>query len=164
MRRFFPLNALALTAVALVAVPALAADVGYMQVNRQRIVPLAPADVWGRVHDFLQDQGFDVVREDKASGLIESRRMTPKKGALARFADCPSKLFWSAQHEVTDLNIIIKPASDGSRVTVNAAFFQAGKAGKKGTPDLSCVSQGVLEAAVLDVASGQPMEAAVIPH
>jgi hypothetical protein len=144
--------------------PSLAGDVGYAPINHQRVVLLSPSEVWSRVHDFLQDQGFNVVKEDQASGLIESRRMTPKKGALNGFADCPSKLFWSTQHQVTDLNIIIKPATDGSRVTVNAAFFEAGKAGKKGLPELACVSQGVLESAVLDVASGQPMEAAVIPH
>jgi hypothetical protein len=105
-----------------------------------------------------------VVKEDQATGMIESRRLTPKKGAIAHFADCPSKLFWSTRHEVTDLNIIIKPAQDGSRVTVNAAFLEAGKPGKKGLPELACVSQGVLEGAVLDVAGGQPMEAAVVPH
>jgi hypothetical protein len=144
--------------------PSFAADVGYAPINRQRIVSLTPPEVWGRVHDFLQDQGFDVVREDQAVGLIESRRMTPKKGGLAHIADCPSKLFWATGHEVTDLNIVIKPASGGSRVTVNAAFLRAGKPGGKGLPELACVSQGVLEAAVLDVAAGQPMEAAVIPH
>ena len=164
MRRLFALNAFVLASVLAVASSSFAADVGYMPVNHQRLVQLSPADVWGRVHDFLQDQGFDVVREDQATGLIESRRVTPKKGAPGRFADCPTKLFWSAQHEVTDLNIIIKPASEGSRVTVKAAFLQAGKPGKKGTPDIACVSQGVLEGAVLDVADGQPMEAAVIPH
>jgi hypothetical protein len=141
-----------------------AADVGYAPVNHQRVVPLSPADVWVRVHDFMQDEGFDVVKEDQASGVIESRRLTPKKGAFEHFADCPSKLFWSTRHEVADLNIIIKPAQDGSRVTVNAAFLEAGKPGKKGLPELACVSQGVLEGAVLDVAGGQPMEAAVIPH
>ncbi len=150
--------------VLVAATSSLAADVGYAPLNHQRVVPLSPSDVWGRVHDFLQDQGFDVIKEDQAAGLIESRRMTPKKGGLAHIADCPSKLFWATQHEVTDLNIIIKPAPEGSRVTVNAAFLRAGKPGSKGLPELSCVSQGVLEAAVLDVASGQPMEAAVIPH
>jgi len=144
--------------------PSFAADIGFAPVNHQRVVPLSPADVWVRVHDFLQDEGFDVVKEDQATGMIESRRLTPKKGAIAHFADCPSKLFWSTRHEVTDLNIIIKPAQDGSRVTVNAAFLEAGKPGKKGLPELACVSQGVLEGAVLDVAGGQPMEAAVIPH
>jgi len=144
--------------------PSFAADIGFAPVNHQRVVPLSPADVWVRVHDFLQDEGFDVVKDDQATGLIESRRLTPKKGAIAHFADCPSKLFWSTRHEVTDLNIIIKPAQDGSRVTVNAAFLEAGKPGKKGLPELACVSQGVLEGAVLDVAGGQPMEAAVIPH
>ncbi len=164
MRRFFPLNALVLAAMATVAGPSLAADVGFAPINHQRLVQLSPSEVWSRVHDFLQDQGFDVVKEDQASGLIESRRLTPKKGALAHFADCPSKLFWSTKHQVTDLNIIIKPAPDGSRVTVNAAFLEAGKPGKKGLPELACVSQGVLESAVLEVAGGQPMEAAVIPH
>jgi hypothetical protein len=144
--------------------PSFAADIGFAPVNHQRVVPLSPADVWVRVHDFLQDEGFDVVKEDQATGMIESRRLTPKKGAIAHFADCPSKLFWSTRHEVTDLNIIIKPAQDGSRVTVNAAFLEAGKPGKKGLPELACVSQGVLEGAVLDVAGGQPMEAAVVPH
>jgi hypothetical protein len=143
---------------------AIAADVGYAPINHLRVVTLSPTEVWGRVHDFLQDQGFDIVREDKASGVIESRRQTPKKGGLAHIADCPSKIFWSTEHEVTDLNIVIKPAPDGSRVTVNADFFRAGKPGKKGLPELSCVSHGVLEGAVLDVASGQPMESAVIPH
>jgi hypothetical protein len=157
-------SALTVAAFLAAATSSVAADVGYAPVNHQRIVPLSPADVWGRVHDFLQDQGFDVVKEDQASGLIESRRLTPKKGGLAHIADCPSKLFWSTQHEVTDLNIIIKPAPDGSRVTVNAAFLRTGKPGGKGLPALACVSQGVLEAAVLDVAAGQPMEAAVIPH
>jgi hypothetical protein len=151
-------------AIASIAGAALAADVGYAPINHQRIVPLSPSDVWGRVHDFLQNEGFDVVKEDQTSGMIESRRMTPRKGGLAHIADCPSKLFWSTQHEVTDLNILIKPATDGSRVTVNAAFLRAGKPGAKGLPELACVSQGVLEAAVLDVAAGQPMEAAVIPH
>jgi hypothetical protein len=158
--------ALALTAVALLgaATSSFAADVGYAPINHLRVVTLSPPEVWGRVHDFLQDQGFDVVKEDQASGVIESRRMTPRKGGLAHIADCPSKLFWATQHEVTDLNIIIKPAPDGSRVTVNAAFFRAGKPGQKGLPELACVSDGVLEGAVLDVAAGQPMEAAVIPH
>jgi len=157
--------ALVLTAVVVLASPpSFAADVGYAPINHLRVVTLSPAEVWGRVHDFLQDQGFDVVREDQTSGVIESRRQTAKKGGLAHIADCPSKLFWATQHEVTDLNIIIKPAPNGSRVTVNAAFFRAGKPGQKGLPELSCVSHGVLEAAVLDVAAGQPMEAAVIPH
>jgi len=147
-----------------IASPGFAADVGFSPINHQRIVSFSPSEVWSRVHDFLQNQGFEVVREDQAAGLIESRRLTPAKGALNGFADCPSKLFWSAQHTVTDLNIVIRPAAEGARVTVNAAFLKAGKPGKKGLPELSCVSQGVLEAAVLDVASGQPMEAAVIPH
>ncbi len=147
-----------------IAGSSVAADVSYAPINHQRVVQLSPSDVWARVHDFLQDQGFDVVKEDQASGIIESRRLTPKKGGLTHLADCPSKLFWSTQHEVTDLNVIIKPAPDGSRVTVNAAFLRAGKPGSKGLPELACVSQGVLEGAVLDVAGGQPMEAAVIPH
>jgi hypothetical protein len=164
MRHFFPFVALLLTALGPAAGPSLAADVAYAPINHQRLVQLSPSEVWSRVHDFLQNQGFDVVKEDQASGIIESRRLTPNKGALAHFADCPSKLFWSTKHQVTDLNIIIRPAPDGSRVTVNTAFLEAGKPGKKGLPELACVSQGVLEAAVLDVAGGQPMEAAVIPH
>jgi len=165
MKRFLALTcAITACAVITIAASALAADVGYAPINHLRVVTLSPPEVWGRVHDFLQDEGFDVVREDKTSGVIESRRMTPKKGGLAHIADCPSKMFWATQHEVTDLNIIIKPVPDGSRVTVNAAFFRAGKPGQKGLPALSCVSHGVLEGAVLDVAAGQPMEAAVIPH
>jgi len=164
MRRSFSSVPLVLAAALGAASPTVAADVGYAPINHQRLVQLSPAEVWSRVHDFLQDQGFDVVKEDQASGMIESRRLTPKKGALTGLADCPSKLFWSTRHEVTDLNIIIKPAPDGSKVTVDAAFLRAGKPNSKGLPELACVSQGVLEAAVLDVASGQPMEAAVIPH
>jgi hypothetical protein len=153
-----------LLAALLAATAARAADVAYMPVNHQRLVQLSPAEVWSRVHDFLQDQGFEVVREDQASGMIDSRRQGPKTGAFAGLADCPTKLFWSPQHEVADLNIAIKPATDGARITVNAAFLQVGKPGKKGTADLACFSQGVLERAVMDVAAGQPMEAAVIPH
>jgi hypothetical protein len=160
MKRVFALTC----ALATIAGPSIAADVGYVPINHQRVVSLSPSEVWSRVHDFLQDQGFDVVKEDQASGMIESRRLTPKKGALEHFADCPSKLFWSTQHQVTDLNIVIKPAQDGARVTVKAGFLEAGKPGKKGLPEIACVSQGVLESAVLDVADGQPMEAAVIPH
>ncbi len=160
MKRLFALTC----AISAISGPTLAADVGFVPINHQRVVSLSPTEVWGRVHDFLQDQGFDVVKEDQTSGVIESRRLTPKTGALAHLADCPSKLFWSTQHQVTDLNIIIKPAPDGARVTVKAAFLEAGKPGKKGLPELACVSQGVLESAVLDVADGQPMEAAVIPH
>jgi len=147
-----------------IATSTFAADVGYAPVNRQRLVPLSPSEVWGRVHDFLQDQGFDVIKEDQTAGLIDTRRQTPRKGGLAHIADCPSKLFWATQHEVTDLSILIKPAPGGSRVTVNTGFFRAGKPGQKGLPELTCVSTGVLEAAILDVADGQPMEAAVIPH
>jgi hypothetical protein len=153
-----------LLAAVLIALPAYGADVGFIPINHSRFSPLPPTEVWTRLHDFLQNQGFDVTKEDQAGGIIESRRQTGKSGGLKSFADCPSKLFWSPKHEVIDLNIILKPATDGTRVIVKAAFLQAGAPGKKGVPSLACVSQGVLEAAVLEVAAGQPMEAAVIPH
>jgi hypothetical protein len=153
-----------LLATVLIALPARGADVGFIPINHSRFSPLPPTEVWSRLHDFIQNQGFDVTKEDQSSGIIESRRQTGKSGGLKSFADCPTKLFWSPKHEVIDLNILLKPTTDGTRVIVNAAFLQTGAPGKKGAPSLACVSQGVLESAVLDVANGQPMEAAIIPR
>jgi hypothetical protein len=148
-----------------VAAPAQAADVAFMPINHQRIVPSATAgDVWRRMHDFLQDQGYAVTREDLVAGTIDAQRSIQGQGSFRGLAQCPSKLFWHPQREVTNLTVLIKPATEGVKVTANAAFVQAEPTKKKGALSLSCTSTGVLERAVLDVAAGQPMESAVVPQ
>ena len=153
-----------LTLLLVFAAPASAAEVGYMPINYQRIVPMTTDEVWRREHAFLQDQGIAVVHEDLAAGIIDAQRSSAGTGSFKGLADCRSKLFWRPDREITNLTVIVKPALDGAKVTANAAFLQTAKNKKKGLLSLDCVSQGVLEAAVLDVASGQPMESAVVPH
>ena len=63
-----------------------------------------------------------------------------------------------------DLTILVKPGPDGARVTANAAFSQTLRSRRAGALTVACNSNGVLESAVLNVASGQPMEAAVVPQ
>ncbi len=141
-----------------------AAAPGYLPVNHQRVVPLPSQEVWRRVHDFLQDQGVSVVREDRAGGVIDARRSTPGRSALSGLAECSPKLFFKTDRAVLELTVLVRPVDDGTRVTVNAAFLELGRPGRRGTPGHACTSNGVLEAAVLDIASGQPMESAVVPH
>ena len=139
----------------------------YTAVNHQRLVPLAAADVWRRLHAFLQDQGIGVVSEDTAAGVIDARQEVTGKGLLALYADCGSQggvLPTPLQHQTMDLTIRVRPEPDGSEVTANAAFSQTLRARRAGSVTVACASNGVLEAALLNVASGQPMEAAVIPR
>ncbi len=138
----------------------------YTAVNHQRVVPLAASDVWRRLHAFLQDQGMSVVSEDVAAGTIDARQDTPGKGLLASYADCGGgfDLMHTLQHQTLDLTILIKAGPDGSRVTANAAFSQTLRSRRAGALTVACNSNGVLESAVLNVASGQPMEAAVVPR
>jgi hypothetical protein len=138
----------------------------YTAVNHQRLVPLAAADVWRRLHSFLQDQGIHVVSEDAAAGLIDARQESAAKGLLASYADCGATggLLRTMERQTLNLTIRIRPAADGAEVTANAAFSQTLHARHAGAVTVTCTSKGVLESAVLEVASGQPMEAAVIPH
>jgi uncharacterized lipoprotein len=152
-------------AIAAPAQAAHAADVAFVAINHQRIVPsTSPTEVWRRLHDFLQDQGYAVSREDVTAGSIDSQRSVLGTGTFKGLAECRAKLFWHPQREVANLTILIKPAADGTRVTANASFVQAEQNKKKGALSLDCTSTGVLERAVLDVAAGQPMESAIIPQ
>ncbi|WP_174301282.1 hypothetical protein [Caulobacter sp. S45] len=138
----------------------------YVAVNHQRLVPLTAADVWRRLHLFLQDQGITVVSEDAAAGTIDARQAVSGKGLLVSYADCGGgfDLMHTLQSQTLNLTILVKPASDGAQVTANAAFSQTLRARRAGALTVACHSNGVLESAVLNVASGQPMEAAVIPQ
>jgi uncharacterized lipoprotein len=148
-----------------IAAPAQAADVAFVPINHQRIIPSATTtEVWRRVHDFLQDQGYAVTREDVAAGTIDAQRSVLGEGSFKGLAQCRSKLFWHPQREIANLTILIKPATDGVKVTANAAFLQAEANKKKGALSLDCTSSGTLERAVLDVAAGQPMESAIVPQ
>jgi uncharacterized lipoprotein len=156
---------LALAAPASPASQVWAADVAYVAVNHQRIIPATtPAEVWRRVHDFLQDQGYAISREDVTAGTIDSQRSVRGSGTFSGLAGCRSKLFWHPEREIASLTITIKPATDGTRVTANASFVQAEQNKKKGALSLDCTTSGVLERAVLDVAAGQPMESAIVPQ
>ena len=137
---------------------------GYLPVNHQAVVAAPSPEVWRRVHDFLQDQGVAVVREDGPGGAIDARRSTPGRSGLTGIAACSPHLFFRTERAVLDLTVLVKPVEDGTRVTVNAAFLELGRPGRRGTPGHACTSTGVLEQAVLDVASGQPMEGAVVPR
>lgn len=146
------------------AAAAQAADIVFMPINHQRIVPTTTTEVWRRVHDFLQDQGYAVSREDLVAGTIDSSRSVRGSGSFKGLAECRSKLFWHPEREIANLTILIKPAMDGAKVTANASFIQAEQNKKKGALSLDCTSSGVLERAVLDVAAGQPMESAIVPQ
>ena len=138
----------------------------YSAVNHQRVVPLAAADVWRRLHAFLQDHGIPVVSEDISAGTIDARQAAPGKALLASYADCGGgfDLMHTLQRQTLALTILVKPTPDGARVTANAAFSQTLRSRRAGALTVACSSNGVLESAVLNVASGQPMEAAVIPQ
>ncbi len=158
---------LKLSLAIMAAVSAGAPQVGaatYLPLNRQRIVPLAGGEVWRRLHDFLQDQGFAVTSESRTEGVIDAARATTGRAGFTGFAQCSPHLFWrTAQAKIT-LTIQLKAADDGTRVLVNTGFLEQGRPGRKGVPSLSCTSNGVLETAVLGVAAGQPMESAVVPQ
>ena len=138
----------------------------YTAVNHQRVVQLGTADVWRRLHAFLQDQGMAIVSEDASAGLIDARQASMAKGLLASYADCGGGFdpMHALQRQTLDLTILVKPAPEGAQVTANAAFSQTLRSRRAGSLTVACNSNGVLESAVLDVASGQPMEAAVIPR
>lgn len=155
--------AAAIAATAL-AVSAEASEPGYLPLNHQRIVPYAPADVWRRLHDFFEDQGIAVTSEDLKAGLIEASRTTKGRDSLHGLAECPQHMFWSPQSLETQLTVHVRPSDEGgTKVTADARFLEIGRPTKKGIPTFACVSTGVLEAAVLNVASGQPMQSAVVP-
>ena len=165
-RRFLRTAAALSVWLGLTALAGCAQPPPYTAVNHQRVVPLAASDVWRRLHAFLQDQGISVVSEDVAAGTIDARQDTPGKGLLSSYADCGGgfDLMHTLQHQTLDLTILVKPGPDGSRVTANAAFSQTLRSRRAGALTVACNSSGVLESAVLNVASGQPMEAAVIPR
>jgi hypothetical protein len=135
-------------------------------VNHQRIVPLASADVWKRVHQFLADEGISVSSEDMAAGIIDAERSASGKGTLTGLATCGSQPlpFQPLRKQTLKLTVLVKPVSDGAQVTANAAFTETLASRHTGALTVACPSTGVLEAAVLSVASGQPMEAAIIPR
>ncbi len=153
-----------LAAASVVAAPCGAATPGYLPVNHQAVVASPSLEVWRRVHDFLQDQGVAVVREDRLGGVIDARRATPGRAALTGVAECSPHLFFRTDHSLLDLTVVIKPVEDGAKITVNAAFLEVGRAGRRGALSHACTSTGVLEAALLGVASGQPMESAMVPR
>ena len=147
--------------LALATLAGCAAPPRYTAVNHQRVVPLAAPDVWRRLHAFLQDQGISVVSEDIAAGTIDARQAASSRGLLSSYADCGGgmDLMHTLQSQTLDLTILVKPAPDGARVTANAAFSQTLRSRRAGVLTVACNSNGVLENAVLNVASGQPMEA-----
>ena len=151
---------------ALLALAGCAQPPAYTAVNHQRVVPLAAEDVWRRLHAFLQDQGIAVVSEDVAAGTIDARQASSGRGLLASYADCGGSFdpMHTLQRQALDLTILVKPGPDGARVTANAAFTQTLRSRRAGALTVACNSNGVLESAVLNVASGQPMEAAVVPQ
>ena len=137
----------------------------YTAVNHQRVVPLPAADVWRRLHAFLQDQGISVVSEDAVAGVIDARQAVEGRGLLSSYADCGGgDLLHALERQTMDLTILVKPAPEGAQVTANAAFSQTLRARRAAALTVACNSNGVLENAVLNVASGQPMEAAVVPR
>lgn len=150
----------------LLALAACAQPPPYVAVNHQRVVALAAPDVWRRLHAFLQDQGIAVVSEDLAAGTIDARQAASGKGLLASYADCGGgvDLLHTLQRQTMDLTIRVRPDPDGAQVTANAAFSQTLRSRRAGALTVACNSNGVLESAVLNVASGQPMEAAVVPR
>ncbi len=152
--------------ISLLALAGCAQPPTYTAVNHQRVVPLAASDVWRRLHAFLQDQGISVVSEDAAAGVIDARQAASGKGLLASYADCGGgiDLMHALQRQTMDLTILVKPGQDGAQVTANAAFSQTLRSRRAGALTVACHSNGVLENAVLNVASGQPMEAAVVPQ
>lgn len=140
----------------------------YLPVNHQRIVPLASTDVWRRVHQFLADEGIAVTSEDIAAGIIDAERSADGRGSLTGLADCGSRPLHSTHRQTLKLTILVKTAPEGAQVTANAAFTETLAstlpARKSAALTVACPSTGALEAAVLSVASGQPMEAAVVPR
>ena len=144
--------------------PSMRAAAIYLPVNHERVVPLASAEVWRRLHDFLQAQGFAVTSQAREAGVIDASRATAGRSGFAGFAQCGAHLFWRTAQAKIAITIQVKPLDDETRVIVNAAFLELGRPGRKGTPSLPCASNGVLEAAVLNVASGQPMESAIVPQ
>lgn len=137
----------------------------FVAVNHQQIIPLPEAEIWRRLHAFLQDQNISVISEDAAAGVINARQAVLGHGLLTSYADCGGGgLLHPLQRQTLDLTILLKPAPDGSKVTVNAAFSETLSSRRAVALTIACRSNGVLEAAVLNVASGQPMEAAVVPR
>ena len=145
---------------------ACASPPAYVAVNHQRLVPLAAPDVWRRLHEFLQDQGIHVVTDDIAAGIIDARQEVAGKGLLASYADCGGQggPLHPLQRQTLDLTVRVKAEPDVSEVRADPAFSQTLRARRAGALTVACVSNGLLENAVLNVASGQPMEAAVIPR
>ena len=158
--------ALGAASLALATLQACATAPSYMAVNHRRVVPLATAEVWRRLHAFLQDEGIHVVSEDAAAGLIDAQQAVHGRGLIAAYADCGQglDLLHSLQSQTIDLTIRVTPAADGAQVVANASFTQTLRDRRSGALTLACRSNGVLEDAVLNVASGQPMEAAVVPQ
>ena len=143
-----------------------AAPPPYTAVNHQRFVPLTSGEVWRREHAFLQDEGISVVSEDAAFGLIDARQAVSGKGLLSAYADCGERLdlLHPLQRQTLNLTIRIVPTPDGAQVVANATFSQTLRDRRSGALTVACRSNGVLEDAVLNVASGQPMEAATVPQ
>ena len=138
----------------------------YTAVNHQRVVPLAAPDVWRRLHGFLLDQGIHIVSEDPGAGILDAQQAVAGKGLLGSYADCGQgvDLLHTLQRQTLDLTIRVTPTPEGSQVIANAAFSQTLRARRAGVLTVACRSNGVLEDAVLNVASGQPMQAAPIPQ
>jgi hypothetical protein len=158
-----------LVAVGLVGMAGCASSPNFVPVNHQRVVPLASTDVWKRVHQFLADENISVTSEDIASGIIDAERSVNGRGSLTGLANCGARPMHSANRQTLKLTILVKTAPEGAQITANAAFtetlagvFASHQAAAALT--VECPSTGVLEAAVLDVAGGQPMEAAIIPR
>jgi hypothetical protein len=140
----------------------------YVAVNHQRVVSLASTDVWRRVHQFLADEGISVTSEDIAAGIIDAERSANGRGSLTGLADCGERPLHSTHRQTLKLTILVKTAPEGAQVTANAAFTETLASTlpprKTAALTVACPSTGVLEAAVLDVASGQPMETPIIPR
>ena len=149
----------------LILVAGCARPPAFVALNHRVITPLASADVWRRLHAFLHDEGIPVISEDAQAGIIDARQAVAGRGLLASYADCGGvDLLHTMQRQTVDLTIRVRSAPDGAEVTANAAFSQTLRSRRAGALTVACSSNGVLEAAVLSVASGQPMEAAVIPQ
>ena len=163
LRRCGALGLLCLAGV--VGVAGCATPPPYTAVNHQRVVTLSSVEVWRRLHAFLQDQGIAVVAEDPGAGIIDAQQVTPGRGLLAAYAACgggnPLQI---RQRQTMDLTIRVTPVPDGAQVIAHAAFSQTLRSRRAGALTVACESNGVIEAAVLNVASGQPMEAAPVPR
>jgi|ERR1700748_584578 len=110
----------------------------------------ASADAtWAAVIALFGEKGWPIETIDKGSGLISTKWLQGR----AELADCGTAPLATVVATRGRFNLIVRPAPDGTRITINTTFRQVRSFADQSSV-IECTSTGIVEAGIQrDIAS-----------